>query len=357
MLRLKPASGFADASQRGCAVGVFPGGLTSVSLPDEEVQFSAEQQPGIAGVRRSDCFLPTHEASVYKFLIDHLYDGVYFVDLQRRIVYWNPAAEQLTGYSADQVMGRACSDNILVHTDCSGAALCLDGCPMCQSMRDGRTRETNAYLRHRSGHRVPVSVRVLPIFDGQHRIVGAIQIFSDSTARRIKEHKAKAEEQISFLDGPTQIPNRRFVELRLGHALDEVRRYDRHLGALFVDIDSFQEINRQYGRDTGDEVLKVVAQTLTRTLRPGDTVGRWSDDEFMVIVPEVNIHDLRAVAERCRGLLAQSTVAHPGGELKITVSIGGSLITEDDTQGSLVHRMDNRLHESRKRGKNFITID
>ena len=70
----------------------------------------------------------------YKTLLDNLSEGVYFVDRDRRISYWNKAAEALTGRTAAEVLGFRCSDNILVHTDDAGTQLCLTGCPLNATM-------------------------------------------------------------------------------------------------------------------------------------------------------------------------------------------------------------------------------
>ena len=151
----------------------------------------------------------------YRRLIENLYDGVYFVDLDRRITYWNHAAEQLTGYAAPEVLGRCCSENILLHTDDRGVNLCLAGCPLRHSILDGKPREADVYLRHKNGHRVQVAVRVTPIRDLQGNIVGAVEIFSENSAQRDAQHRVLQLEQMAFLDCLTRIPNRRCLEFRL----------------------------------------------------------------------------------------------------------------------------------------------
>ena len=79
----------------------------------------------------------------YKEILDHLYDGVYFVDRERRITYWNHGAERITGYLAEQVMGRRCADNILEHVDAAGRLLCTGMCPLAASMLDGQQKEAD----------------------------------------------------------------------------------------------------------------------------------------------------------------------------------------------------------------------
>jgi PAS domain S-box-containing protein len=137
----------------------------------------------------------------YKQLLDNLYDGVYFVDRDRRITYWNRAAEKLTGFSADEVVGRSCFDNILNHVDACGTDLCHGRCPLSFTMEDGCSREADVFLRHKRGHRVSVSVRATPISDDQGRIVGAIEIFSDNSAKlSAQENSVRLEQALGRLD-------------------------------------------------------------------------------------------------------------------------------------------------------------
>ena len=77
----------------------------------------------------------------YTKLYEDLNDGVYFVDPERKITFWNKAAERITGFDSEEVIGRCCSENILVHVDFQGTNLCINGCPLAETLRDGRWRE------------------------------------------------------------------------------------------------------------------------------------------------------------------------------------------------------------------------
>ena len=94
-----------------------------------------------------------------RVIVDNLEDGVYFVDPERRITYWNRGAENITGYSADRVVDHRCYDNLLNHVDSSGRVLCFSACPLAQTIRDGQPRESLVWLKHRDGHRKPVRLR------------------------------------------------------------------------------------------------------------------------------------------------------------------------------------------------------
>ena len=100
---------------------------------------------------------------LYRDLVENMHDGIYFVDRERRITYWNKGAERITGYSAAEVVGKSCADNILVHVDALGRQLCKGSCPLVASMADGAPHEAEVYLHHKQGHRLPVWVRTSPL--------------------------------------------------------------------------------------------------------------------------------------------------------------------------------------------------
>lgn len=153
----------------------------------------------------------------FKSLLDNLYDGVYFVDRQRRITYWNRGAERITGYKAEQVVGKSCSDNILNHCTEDGCELCTTTCPLTQSMKTGKSGEVEVFLHHANGHRVPVSVRTSPIYDEAGKVIGAVEIFSNNAQVMHARRKINALEQKAFFDPLTQLGNRRYLEITSLH--------------------------------------------------------------------------------------------------------------------------------------------
>ena len=117
----------------------------------------------------------------YKKIIDDLRDGLYIVDRDRRIVFWNHAAEAISGFSAEEVVGHKCADNLLCHVDDSGVNLCCGDCPLGAVIATGEHHDTDIFLHHKNGHRVPVSVRVTPLADEDGNIIGGVEMFSDNS--------------------------------------------------------------------------------------------------------------------------------------------------------------------------------
>jgi diguanylate cyclase (GGDEF)-like protein/PAS domain S-box-containing protein len=258
------------------------------------------------------------DQSFHEKLLDSLHDGVYFVDRNRKILYWNTGAERLTGYSAAEVVGHFCGDNILMHTDEAGCLLCENGCPLAQTIADGQHREHELFFRHKLGHRVAVSVRAAPITNSYGEIIGAVEVFSDVTAKKHIERRVGELEDLVYLDALTEVPNRRYLELRVQQAVQEVVQFNRRIGLLMIDLDDFKQVNDQHGHATGDLALKSLSKSLSLTLRSSNVIGRWGGEEFLVLVAGTTPDGLRSYAERCRQKIAEMEIPLPTGQLRIT---------------------------------------
>jgi diguanylate cyclase (GGDEF)-like protein/PAS domain S-box-containing protein len=290
-------------------------------------------------------------------VLNNLFDGVYFVDLDCKITFWNEAAQKLTGFTSQEVVGSRCSDSILIHVDHKGKNLCASGCPLSASMADGKDREAKIYLSHKDGHRVLVSVRTSPVYDSEGRITGAVEIFRDLSHQEAMYKKMKHLEKLALLDPLTRLANRRHIEASLQSRLEELTRYGWPFGVLFIDIDHFKKINDSNGHDAGDKVLKLVSLTLLNSLRPFDFLGRWGGEEFVAIVVNVDEKKLSYIADRARKLLEKSTLRLGDIPIPVTVSIGATLAKSQDTIEGLLARADKLMYQSKARGRNQVTTE
>lgn len=292
----------------------------------------------------------------YKKLLDNLYDGIYFVDNSRRITYWNKGAERITGYSAAEVIGKNCSDNILMHSDKQGKSLCLSMCPLADSIAGGGERSTELYLRHKDGHRVPVTVRIVPMFDEAGMITGGVEIFTDNTPAAAAFDRLAELEKIAYLDPLTGLANRRYAEIALIARLEELQRYGWRFGVIFIDIDNFKQVNDRYGHDAGDEVLKTIAKTLQNSVRSFDIVSRWGGEEYVAIITNIECEELVMTANRCRALVEQSRISS-APFLNVSITLGATLALKEDTVASLIKRADELMYQGKKAGRNCVTVD
>jgi len=283
-------------------------------------------------------------------VLDDVSDGVYFLDTERRILFWNRGAERLTGFSREEVLGRHCSDNILNHVDEAGNQLCLDHCPVSKSMCEGTCEGASVYLRHKDGHRKPVSVRVRPFYDSQGRIAGAVETFHDNTSMQFvlqENEKLRAEALVDFLTG---LGNRRFIEMQLKSSLAVCRRSHVPMAVLVFDVDNLKQINDLHGHDIGDRAIVLTAQTLRGALRETDSLGRIGGDEFLAVLPSATEEDLQAIGHRCVMMMKTSVVRGRSADLPIQVSVGGTCMRPDDTAQSVLRRADKNLYRSKAQG-------
>lgn len=294
--------------------------------------------------------------SFFKDLMDNLADGVYFVDLERRITYWNRGAERITGYSREQVIGKRCMDNLLVHVNEKGESLCLNHCPIVKTISDNCTQEAEVFLHHQGGSRVPVSVRTAPIQDSNGNIIGAVETFSDISRMMQERRRSRYFEANSMLDVLTGIPNRRYLEMKLNTHLVEYHDYGLIFGVLFIDIDRFKAINDQFGHNVGDETIIMVARTLNQNLRSSDVIGRWGGDEFVGIFNNIDLSQLKAIAEKLRILVEKSQIQNDNNAINVTISAGGTLAHPEDDIYTIIQRADQFLYQSKNNGRNTVTV-
>lgn len=292
----------------------------------------------------------------YKSVLDNLYDGVYFVDRDRRITYWNKGAERISGYAAEEVTGRSCRDGLLNHVNEEGCLLCTDACPLAASMDDGKPREAEVFLHHAGGHRIPVLVRSSPMRDDDGKIIGAVEIFSCNAALLATRRRAHTLENLTLTDPLTGVGSRRHLDVRLKSTLLEYREQQIPFGLLFIDVDHFKQVNDRYGHEAGDKVLRMVALTLRGNLRTGDDVGRWGGEEFVCILQDIQPEMLPRIAEKQRSLIACSRLDLQDGSIAVTVSVGATIVRPEDELPSLIHRADQLMYSSKSEGRNRTTI-
>jgi diguanylate cyclase (GGDEF)-like protein/PAS domain S-box-containing protein len=296
------------------------------------------------------------EEDSYKIVIENLYDGLYFVDQKRTITYWNKAAEQISGFAASEVVGTSCADNILTHVDSDGNNLCTGRCPLAATIADGKPRETEVYMHHKAGHRIPVSVRISALTDKKGTIIGGVELFKDISNQTANELRIKELEKLALLDNLTQLANRNYIEREIQHRLEEKKRFNLPFGVLFMDIDHFKKFNDTYGHDVGDDVLRFVAKTFVANTRPFDLFGRWGGEEFIGILRNINEEDLEAMGNRVRSLIESSYIIHENKKLHVTISIGATLVNVTDSIDSLIKRADILLYKSKEEGRNRLTV-
>ena len=294
--------------------------------------------------------------SLYLEIVNHIREGAYFINADRIITFWNQAAEKITGYRQEEVLGRNCQSTPLKHIDGEGNLICKAACPLHFTLMDGQERKHDVFVRNKEGHRIAVSVRTYPVKDG-NQIVGAIEIFTPSSLVIYDDELITQLSSSAMHDGLTGLPNRRKAESFLDLRLREMALYQNKLCVIFIDIDKFRDFNNAYGHDAGDVVLINVSKSIMGMIRNTDLFGRWGGEEFIGIFSIKEDRDTLLIGDKIRALVEETEIQHEGLSLSVTVSIGITVARVGDTVESVVKRADENMYQSKQGGRNRVTAD
>ena len=168
--------------------------------------------------------------------------------------------------------------------------------------------------------------------------------------------------RMAYLDGLTQVANRRRFEQYLDREWRRMSRENGPLSLIMADIDSFKGFNDRYGHQAGDNCLRLVARTLSRAAkRPGDLVARYGGEEFVLVLPNTDLAGAETVAEEIRLLVRSHRIAHEGSAVAkiVTMSFGvaSALPAQGGSPADLVKRADVALYNAKNQGRDQVRVD
>ncbi|MCP5108763.1 MAG: diguanylate cyclase [bacterium] len=275
----------------------------------------------------------------YWKLLDTLEDGVYFANRQRKVTYWNKAAEAITGYKSGEILGKFCSDNILVHIDEKGNNLCTGMCPLARCMETGEGYDSHIWLHHKEGHRVPVRVRVTPVHGAKNEIVGAVEIFSNRSSKKPFLEEIEEREQQDSLGSLTGLPNKQYMETSLKLKFFEWNQSQRPFGIFRIKIEGLEEVKNNHGQETYEGILKTISGTLIHNFKPSHIVGEWSEKEFLGISGDTNEEKLSQKVERYRILLKKTEFSKGDPPISLSISVASAMVRNNDTMETLLKNL------------------
>ena len=262
------------------------------------------------------------------------------------IVYVNDAFTEVTGYSAEEVIGK--TPRIL--------------------QKDGTDREELARIRvalekrepvratlkkfSKSGKEYWVDLSMLPLKNHE----GLVTHFA-SIQRDITEYK-KLEQDLQILcrtDPLTTAANRRAFNETLSQEFSRFKRSQKQYALIMIDLDHFKTINDQHGHSVGDQVLIEVTERCRDNLRVHDIMARLGGEEFCILLPYTDSTQAEKVAERLRAMIEKKPIIVDGLRLKVTISVGISLVSIHDEDGhQAMDRADQNLLTAKNSGRNKI---
>jgi len=269
-------------------------------------------------------------------------DAIYSVDMRGNVVSWNPAAEQLYGTSAEQMLGRPPADD-----DVRIALLrVLAG--------DGVLRFETQQAR-RGASPVDVALTISPITAVEGAVTGVSVITRDVSERRRLERQLR---HLADHDALTGLINRRHFEERLAERVAEAGRYGVTGAVLAIDLDSFKEVNDGHGHGAGDAVIRSIALCLQDRLRETDIIARLGGDEFAVILTHTAPAEARSVASELLEAVRRHAVVIDGRILRTTASIGVALFDADATSGDdVLAAADRAMYAAKDAGRNCVVTE
>ncbi|WP_051355691.1 sensor domain-containing diguanylate cyclase/phosphohydrolase [Acetobacterium malicum] len=240
-------------------------------------------------------------------------DGVMIVDPMGKIEMLNSTAEEMTGWTAREAMGKHYSQVfVLEHEKDSGVV----PDPIEEAFKDNTLHEfdSQAVLLARDGRKYHLEESVAPISDDEGHIDGAIVIFRDVTE---KKEKRAAIEYNSFHDSLTGLYNRRFFEEELVR-LDTERNLP--LSVIIGDVDGLKLTNDIFGHEAGDELIKKVSEIFRKVCRADDIIARWGGDEFAILLPQTEKKDAQKLSERIKDNFSKEKIKSIQGNVSLGVA-------------------------------------
>lgn len=290
------------------------------------------------------------EKMFFKNLVSLCPDGIIAIDRKGTIVILNKAAEEITGYTAEETLCKM-SISDLYHSSEMARRIKKDmhssdwGGP-------GRLHDYEVEVVRKSGEKIPIRFSTTLLWDKDEE-VGSVGFFYDLTSQKQMEEKFY---QMSITDGLTGLYNHRHFYTVLAEELNRAERYRRPLALICFDLDNLKHCNDNYGHMEGDRILRVVGDTLRSELRQSDWCFRYGGDEFMVLLPEANLRKSFLVAEKVRATFAQRCCNSKKmkDSQRFTLSIGIAQASRGEDTESFVKRADLAMYEAKKDGGDQI---
>ncbi len=271
-------------------------------------------------------------------------DAIVIADADTRIVSVNRAFEVITGYGADEAIGKTTKLLASGRHDAAYYAemwACL--------RRDGRWRG-EIWNRRKDGEVYPEWLSISAVRDEAGRLANYVAIFSDLSDRKEQERRI---EDLAHYDPVTHLPNPVLLRERFGWVVANAARQKTRFALMLLDLDHFKTVNDTLGHSIGDRLLERTAARLRGRLRDGDFLARQGGDEFIALLPE--LHEAQDAARLAERLLeeTQKPIDIDGRELFVTPSIGLSVYPDDGSDFETLRRCaDLAMYHAKTSGRN-----
>ncbi|MBB6340346.1 diguanylate cyclase (GGDEF)-like protein/PAS domain S-box-containing protein [Pseudomonas fluvialis] len=277
-------------------------------------------------------------------VFDSSYEGIMVVSPQKTILKVNPAFTRITGYSAEEVLGK--SPRLLSSGRHGGTFYQA----MWRDVRQNGIWHGEIWNRRKNGEIYAEQLSIVVVHDQNGAVQYYIGMFSDIS--QLKAHEAELN-RIAHFDPLTGLPNRRLLADRLEQSIIRAQRSQKSLAVCFLDLDGFKAINDQYGHSAGDQLLVGISDNLKRVLRGDDTLARLGGDEFVLLLSNIQSpEECALILERVLQAVGRPTAVEEV-MVSISASIGVSLYPSDHADAdTLLRHADQAMYLAKEAGRN-----
>lgn len=276
--------------------------------------------------------------SFYQDLFLHLTDGIFFVGEDRRLTLWNRGAEMITGYGADTVLGRTCSE-VFACEDFAGYSLC-SACPFVKPSvnRGVTTKLLPVFIKNKSGQRLQVLANSYPKMEKPLAVTGAILVFYYNVEAVQNKEKMKQLIRRAFLDSVTGLYNKSYMQGKLEQFMDHYKTTGQNFALIFINVLQLNRINTSYGENGGDAVLQKLSSILSKLVEEHDVLGRWHGANFLLITPASKKSALFMYENRIRNTISELKFPIAEKLVDIKVTVAGTMVRSYDSLYSALSR-------------------
>jgi diguanylate cyclase (GGDEF)-like protein/PAS domain S-box-containing protein len=298
-----------------------------------------------------------NDPAIYQTVLDGLETGVYIVDRNRRICFWNEGAEKITGYLRQNVVGHFLRDHLLTTSDASKDLDSDLDDPINLAFRDGKPSILKASILHNDGYRLPIVLRTNPIRNSRGKVIGAAESFERNRAafETTRRRSSRADIDCLNLDEVTGVAAQSFMQTQLLENLISFAGHGISFAIILLQIDDMDRYRASRGPGVVFLIQRIVAQSIENCLRPTDLVGCWDNHRFLGILMDCKESEVALVGERTKRMVARSEMEWWGDKFSVTSSVGCAACREGDNMEALVARAEASLRESIVKGGNRVT--
>jgi diguanylate cyclase (GGDEF)-like protein/PAS domain S-box-containing protein len=283
------------------------------------------------------------DTDISRGILESLPAGLCVVDMQKKIVLWSDGAERITGHLRHEVIGHSCISETLLHCDQPGCEFCKEDCPVARAIKTSHPAEAIGFLHHKSGYEIPVRIRAVPVHNEHGSIIGAVETFEELQQAVAPVRRDDSSMLPGCVDDVTHVASHALMLSHLRRTLATFVEVQIPFAVLCLKLEGLPHFRASLGPEAASSLLRVVARSLESTLWTTDFIGRWSDDQFLVVLNGCREEALANVRERVRHMLAGDGIQWWGERRSLPISIGQAFARPDDTVDSLLDRVQKSL--------------